>query len=324
MGQMGVLRAREQLTPERVAQLTPQEREGFRTLEQARRYAESLGLGSSTSYRHVIERDEQDAIRVVVAAAPDHLEPVTWWFPIVGRVAYRGYFDPDAARAFGERLAREGFDTYIRPALLYSTLGFFDDPVPRAVLRWDSTDILITIVHELVHESIFIEDDSAYNEGLATFIAQQAALDYFAEDPTRLAAARNGFADQRRFSELLAALRRELELLYSETSGLEDARRSRAPIFRFYQQEVFPSLPWRTTRYDGFMQAELSNAYLLANQTYLEDVPCFQLELEQLRGDLRAFVQEHRREPGRHGTHEDCVAASRKGKARWTDERTSS
>jgi predicted aminopeptidase len=317
VGQMRVLRAREKLTPARIARLSSQERQGLATLERSHAYGASLGLSHSTSFRHLIERTEQESIRVVVAAPPNRLEPVTWWFPIVGRVAYRGYFDPEAARAFAESLAQRGLDTYIRTALLYSTLGWFDDPIPRALLSWEPVDILVTIVHELVHETIFVKGDTAYNEALATLIAHHAALDYFGAERALVAAARDRFADQRRFAELLADLSRDLEALYRRTPTADEARRSREAVFRRYQQELYPSLPWRTQRYDEFTRAELSNAYILANQTYLGDLPCFEAELAELGGDLRALVREHRAKPGRHKTEEECKLIAPEGEARW-------
>ncbi len=322
IGQMRVLRAREKLTPERIARLSSQEQRGLATLEQALAFGESLGLGNSTSYRHLLERNEDESIRVVVAAAPNRLEPVTWWFPIVGRVAYRGYFDPGRARAFADRLEQRGFDTYIRPALLYSTLGWFDDPIPRGLLRWEPVDITLTILHELVHEAIFVKGDTAYNEALASFIAHHAALEYYSGRPARVEAVRDGYADQRRFAELLANLSGELELLYRGEPSADEARRSREAIFRRYQRERYPSVRWRTQRYDGFTRAELSNAYVLANQTYLGDLPCFDAELAELGGDLRTFVRAHRSQPGRRKAREECTPTP--GEPRWVGDASSS
>jgi len=304
---MQVLRAREKLTPERIARLSPEEQRGLITLKQALALGESLGLGRSTSYRHLIERGRDESVQVVVAAPPNRLEPLTWWFPIAGRVAYRGYFDPEAARTFAERLASRGFDTYIRPALLYSTLGWFDDPIPRELLSWDPTDLALTILHELVHEAIYVKGDTAYNEGLATFVSYHAALEFFAAGPAQVEQVRDGYADQQRFAGLLAELATELEALYQRHPDADDARGSREATFERYQQERYRALSWRTQRYHGFTRAPLSNAYVLANQSYLGDLPCFQAELSDLQGDLRAFLREHQSQPGRRAASEECV-----------------
>jgi predicted aminopeptidase len=273
----------------------------------ARAHGEALGLRKSTSYRHLIERDEPARIHVVVAAPADRLEPVTWWFPIVGRVAYRGYFDVERAIRFQQQLLQRGLDTYVRPAILYSTLGWFDDPIPRELLRLDASEIVDTILHELVHETIYTSGDTTYNEGLATFIAQYATLGYFAEEPALREAAQRRYADEQLFARLISDLTRELEVLYQETRNAEEARRSRKVVFRRYQEEVHPSLSWQTKRYQGFPKGELSNAYVLANQTYLGDIPCFEAELRELGGNLGAFIAKHRKKPGRHTPADHCT-----------------
>ena len=308
VGQVRVLLARERLTPERAARLTPREREGLSHLEDAREHAESLGLGRSTSFRHLIERPSERALQILTAAPADRLEPLTWWFPVVGRVSYRGYFEQERAQAFRAGLTRRGFDTYLRPALLYSTLGFFDDPIPRALLSWDELDVLLTVVHELVHEAIFVAGDTAYNEGLASFIAHHGALEYFAKHPQIITREQDRFADDRRFAELLGTLAAELSELYGSGAAAEEIQRRRALVFARYRDEVYASLPWRTPRYDGFREAPLSNAYVLANQAYIGDLPCFELELVGLGGDIRRFVLRHREDPGRRQPSADCAA----------------
>jgi len=290
---------RERLTDERIAALAPEERAGLDTLRRARALGESLGLAHSTSYRHLVERGPDRAVRVVVAAPPERLEPRTWWFPIVGRIAYRGYFDPARAKDFADGLRAEGLDVYVRPAELYSTLGYFDDPFPRSGLLWSQVDIADTGIHELVHETIFVAGDSAYDEALASFIAERATLELFADQPALADEARGVFADRKTFAELIDALARELEALYAHTPTREDALRERETVFTRYQHEVFPSAAWQTPRYQGLGAVQLSNAFVLAQRTYMGDLPCFERELATLGGDLRAFIAAHREQPGR-------------------------
>ena len=299
LGQMGVLLDRERLTPERIAALTPDERSGLELLERAQTFAESLGLSSSTSYRHLIDRAGRSALSVVTAAPADRLEPLTWWFPIVGRVAYRGYFDAERAHRFAERLAEDGFDTYVRSAALYSTLGFFDDPVPRSMLLWPHFAIVNTLTHELVHETIFVTDDIDYNEALATFIAHIATLEFFADVSAQASAERRSFADDKTFAALLEDLAGELQELYAEAESEAESRSRREGIFRRYREEVFPQQPWQTQRYKGFPEAPLSNAYLLANRAYLGALPCFEARLADHDGNLRALIQAEIAAPGR-------------------------
>lgn len=306
MGQLHYLLDRERLTEERVDALPEAERRGLETLRRAQSYGESLGLAASTSYRHVIDRDTRSAVRVITAAPADRLEPLSWWFPIVGNITYRGYFDEARAQAFADSLARDGYDTYVRPALMYSTLGYFDDPIPLAALRWPEVDLVDVTLHEQVHETIFAAGDPGYNEALASFIARHATPGFFDANPERRQEAEDVYADRARFAALLDALYADLEALYTETHGPEDARQRRAAVLTRYQGPRFSEHEWKTGRYARFPAAELNNSYLLAFRTYQAEGPCFEAELGALGGDLRAFIAAHVEQPGHRACPEDA------------------
>jgi predicted aminopeptidase len=70
--------------------------------------AEQLDLDVGESYTTFSQLDSDTLLMVVTAAPKDRLEPYTWWFPIGGRVPYKGYFDPGDALAEAERLRGEG------------------------------------------------------------------------------------------------------------------------------------------------------------------------------------------------------------------------
>jgi predicted aminopeptidase len=307
-GQLHTLLDRRPLDDATLARLSEPERQAVAELRAALEFGASLGLARTTSYRHLIERGPDGAVQVVVAAPADRLEAVTWWFPITGRISYRGFFDLPRARDFAAGLAKRGYDVNVRPALLYSTLGVFDDPIPREMLGWERADRIGTVLHELVHETVFVSGDPDYNEGLASFIERGATLEFLAGDPDAVAQARRDFEDEDRFAALLARLEAELTAAYATVEGAEAARRVRAPIFARYQHEEYAALAWNTQRYAGFRDAELSNAWLVARQTYLGDLPCFAAELDALGGDLRAFIRAHREHPGHRAA--GCVAAS--------------
>jgi len=298
MGQLRYLRDREILDEERVERLSERERSGLELLRRAQEFGTSLGLASSHSYRHVVDRDRDSAVRVVVAAPRHRLEAVSWWFPIVGRITYRGYFDPSRAREFAAGLSARGLDTYVRPALMYSTLGYFDDPIPLAVLRWPEVDLVDVAIHELVHETTFVAGNSDYNEALASFIGMQGTLAFFEDDAEKRAGAERVFRDRVQFAQLIAALSEEIRALYAHIDTPNEAVEARGEVFRRYQQRVFPSLDWQTRRHDGFAALELSNAYLVAQGTYTRLLPCFERQLAGLDGDLPAFIATHLESPG--------------------------
>jgi len=287
------------LDPQHVAALTAEEQQGVRAIDAARAYAATLGLEPSTSYRHIIDRDETSAVRVVVGSPVNRLEAVTWWLPVVGRMAYRGYFDPDRAQQYASLLSDQGYDTYVRRAMFYSTLGYFDDPIPRAALRWSEIELFDVILHELVHGTIFVASDVPYNEALASFIAQEGTLRYLADRPELQEEARRMYADRSRYARLIDDLALALEGLYASGLSADEAREAREAIFERFQQEVYPAMGWETDRYAGFTTVALSNAFVVAQRTYSGDLPCMQAELETMNGDLDAFIQAHLKRPGR-------------------------
>src|SRR5437867_2005492 len=78
-----------------------------------------------------------DLTYILTAAPRTELRPYTWWFLIVGRVPYKGYFSKEDAAAAAKELESEGYDTNIRTSAAFSTLGWFDDPLLAHLLRYD-------------------------------------------------------------------------------------------------------------------------------------------------------------------------------------------
>ena len=65
---------------------------------EARNYAiDVFELDVGRSYTSFSQLESDTLALVLSAAQRDQLTPKTWWFPIVGTVPYKGYFDEDAA-----------------------------------------------------------------------------------------------------------------------------------------------------------------------------------------------------------------------------------
>lgn len=173
-------------------------RDKLRLVLEARRFAvDSLGLPAKDAFTQFTRLDHDTLVLVLSGAYRDRLEPVTWWFPVVGRVPYRGFFDfAEAARA--ERaLAAEGFDTYLRPSPAFSTLGFFNDPLLSTTLGEDSVDIVNTVIHELTHNRYYAPGQAVFNESFASFVGSRGAERFFSSrgDTARARRASDRWAD---------------------------------------------------------------------------------------------------------------------------------
>ena len=72
---------------------------------EARRFATSeLGINVGDAYKTFAQLDQDTLALVVSASHKDRLEPKTWWFPIIGRVPYKGFFSLDDAQDEEDKL----------------------------------------------------------------------------------------------------------------------------------------------------------------------------------------------------------------------------
>jgi predicted aminopeptidase len=155
-------------------------RRQLRLVLDARDFAQTrLGLAAGESFS-TYSRLERDTLVLVLSAAPrDRLVAHTWWFPVVGRVPYKGFFDFGEARRERDDMQQRGFDTYLRPASAFSTLGWFNDPLLSTTLFQDSLSLANTVIHELTHNTIFVPSQIAFNESFASFVGARGAALFF-------------------------------------------------------------------------------------------------------------------------------------------------
>lgn len=154
----------------------PETRRKLRLALAARAFArDSLGLDVGDSYT-TFSRLERDTLALILSAAHrDRLEPVTWWFPVVGHVPYRGFFSREDAVEARRKLEAEGYDTYLRPTSAFSTLGWFSDPLLSTVLEADDVGLVETVIHELTHNTLYLPGRARFNESFANWVGGRGA-----------------------------------------------------------------------------------------------------------------------------------------------------
>jgi predicted aminopeptidase len=296
-----ILRARRPVT-EVVADSTTDDatRDKLAFILEARRFAsDDLGIDVGDAYT-MYTRLKRDTLAMVLSAAPkDRLVPKTWWFPIVGRMPYKGYFDDDDARHAQAELESDGYDTYLRPTSAFSTLGWFNDPILSSMLSQDAVEVVETVLHELGHRYLFVRGHVGFNESFATFVGRVAAIEFFCTrqgggpDTVKCHRAQARWRDFQRFSVFIDRLVADLDGIYGNPDLTFDEkvqRRQRvfdAALQRF-DREVAPTLESFT--FAGFRQTPLNNATLLARIRYYHRLPDFEKLLEEEGGDLRATL----------------------------------
>lgn len=256
---------------------------------EARAFAAALGLEVSEQYTSYVPWPGDRIVTSLVATRPGEIEPAPFHFPVVGEVPYKGFFARERAEAEAAELRAQGLDVCELAVPAYSTLGWLADPVTDPMLRSGDISLVETLIHELVHATVFFADAADFNEGIATFIGQEGAVAFFAARGSG-ARARALVEDERRVSEALLALRQAIGKLYAETPpGPErDARRAafepetRAELAALPLRELDAAAIARLTR--------LNDACLSISATYAADVPAYAARLAALGGDLRRFV----------------------------------
>jgi predicted aminopeptidase len=257
--------------------------------------ADRLGLNVGGAYRTVTQVDSGAIVWIVMAAPRTSLTPYTWWFPIVGAVPYRGYFSHDRANAEAADLEAQGFDTHVRSAIAFSSLGFFDDPLLSNLLRLDRVELAGVIIHELFHRTYFLASDVMFDESAATYVGSRGAVDFFTEtegaSSADAIAARGVYDSDLKFSAFL--LQEEARLLRLYQSGLprDEILKQREPIFAEINRDyaaLKPSLSG-LERFD-LDREKLNNAVLLNYLLYFHDLNNFAALQRIEHGDLRATI----------------------------------
>lgn len=270
----------------------------LRLVLQARNYAERvLELDTGDSFTTYSWVDSDTLLLVLSAARKDRFEPYTWWFPIVGRVPYKGFFDFEEAHAQAARLDARGYDTHVRPSAAFSTLGWFNDPVLNTVLRYGDVDLAQTVIHELTHNTIYLPGQAGFNESFATFVGDRGAAAFLCDlegpDGERCRLAENAWHDTMRFGAFLEQLIARLEALYARGLPLDTVLARRADLYARAQaewtREVVPEL--RTNAFRAYFDRPLNNAILIGARLYYQRLDLFEAVHRHYGGDLVAATR---------------------------------
>ncbi len=300
----GQIRILHQAVPMRQALEDPTlealEKERLLLVKQIKEFGETeLGLAPTDNYETVYLGLEANPVYTVTAAHKTRLELVTWWFPVVGRMPYLGYFNPDSAEDRKQRLERKGLDVVIWPAEAYSTLGWFQDPIHRNLLRKDPVELADTILHEMTHATLYVKGQPAFNETLASVVGKRGALAFmeaaFGKDSIEALNARAMIRDERRFSDFIEGLVSRLTSLYSMPLSEEEKLISREEVFKEAVAE-FKNLEreLETEQFRGFGSRGLNNAYILAVALYHAHFNLFEAVLEVQNGSIPGLLETFR------------------------------
>lgn len=281
--------------------LSSQQADKVRLIEQAKRFAEEkLGLKKTKDYQEIVFVPGENISYSVSAAPKDRLVPYYWWFPIVGRVPYKGFFSLQDAEKEQKSLEAKGYDTILQGVTAYSTLGWFEDPIFSTLLSYDDLTIINTIIHELVHATFFAKGEVGFNESTAVFIAAEGTAAFarwkFGESSAQALEAEARLQDEFTFSRFLVKARDELERLYKSKLSRQEKLDRRAAIFariRADFQHLLPSLHSRLFR--GAFSGPINNAVMVSYLEYHLHMKRYRKLLKEEGESLKRLVVLFRR-----------------------------
>lgn len=291
---------------------TDEEERLFALVDAARTFAaEDLGLAVSQNYTRYRRTNKPYVVDVVSAAGELSFDRYYWWFPVVGRVPYTGYYRRTAALRAADRLQRRGQDVYVRQVEAFSALGFFSDLLYSFMTDYEEARLAELIIHESAHATLWLRDQAQFNEEFATFVGRAGARIFLIQrhgadsPPVRdFDAALN---DQELYRRHILQLRRDLEDVYARSEEPPEQRRyaKERLIEEFKVRFADPAaLGYSNERYRAVTRAAINNAYIDLFSTYAEDLSPFQAVLSAHAGDLRRAIaiivqtaQQHPREP---------------------------
>jgi predicted aminopeptidase len=191
----------------------------------------------------------------------------------VGSLPYKGFFDRADAEEEAAALRADGWDVTVGESAAYSTLGWFRDPVFSSMLSMSDASLASTVIHELVHGTVYVSGHADFNESLASFVGRTAALQLLEERHGRgsppAEEARARFEDETLFDEFIADLYRRLSELYGSERPRGEKLAAREEVFAGAREELKGLVAtFRTASFRRLQDLPLNNAVIVAQYRY--------------------------------------------------------
>ena len=269
-----------------------------------KKFGEESGLKPTSNYREYVDLKEDAVVYVVTVTDPYELKAHEFRFPIVGSFNYIGWFAKEDAEKFAEPYREAGKDVDVRGASAYSTLGWFKDPLLSSMIpknqmgRVSKTALarLVNVVlHESVHATLYIENQSYFNEGVATFIGDRLTEKYFKSLATKEAFQifQQYEAEEKKSETLRADLNRyanQVKKLYDELNANQvpasDRQAKKTALYEALNADLKQRYPW---------MKPMNNASLVQYLTYHSSEAEFWSLYRKKNEDVRAVLESLRK-----------------------------
>lgn len=277
--------------------LTSEQKRKIELSQKARVYAfEKLQLKKTDNYNSYIDLSRPYVSWVVHAAERWEMKNFEWKYPIVGAMPYKGFFTEKEAQDEALIMNDKGYDTYVRGVSAYSTLGWFTDSLLSSMLRYKDHDLVNTIIHEITHTTLYVKNNSDFNERLAVFIGNKGTEMFYKDlegaDSATLKTIAAENEDDILFSNFISEELKDLDQWYKENSSVRnnEAREQRLQqVYQNFETKLKPQL--KTNSYNKFTKEKMNNAYLGVYKTYMQNLNDFEDAYKRHGSDLLKFIE---------------------------------
>lgn len=268
----------------------------LRLISEIRKYAiDSLGLKDTENYKTLYDQHDQELMWVVQACAPFELKPKLWHFPVVGDLPYKGFFSKEKALNEKKKLMDENYDVSVRNPGGWSTLGWFTDPILSGMLKRGEGDLASLIIHEMVHATIFIKDNSDFNENLASFIGDTASYYFLANKYGKSSKEYNQYQhedqDYRTYSRHILRGTKSLDSLYNtfkREEPFEEKKKKKKAMIQKIVSNIDTLSLFEKRKTSAWLP---NNTYFMSFHLYQAKQKDFGKELDdKFKGNLRAYI----------------------------------
>ncbi len=275
--------------------LSAEQAEKLGTISEIKAFGEELGLARSNNYESISVRWDRTILNFSVCE-PLSLEPVGWWFPIVGRVPYLGFFREQDMQRWEHRYRERGYDVWVREVAAYSTLGWFRDPVLPRMLAWEEYRLAEVVLHELTHATLWVPGSVSFNETFATVVGEQAATLWmesrYGPESEQVRDMWITREDHDTWRGVLEGLYQDLDSVYKNENISADAKlEQKRKLFESLDQRVLSAGFHRPDRFrEEAREGIWNNARVAQYRTYNHSREDLDRLLMRRDGDLRAFI----------------------------------
>lgn len=271
-------------------------KEKLKLIESAREFAiNKLYLNSKGGFVYYTKLDRDEIGWHVTASYPLKFESYTWWFPFLGRVPYKGFFDIEKAKKLEEELIKEGLDTKLRITGGYSTLGWFSDPVMSPQLKLRKDELVSLVIHEMAHSTVYFPGDSQFNESYATFIEDIGTENYYnflgGEESNKILLSRKQYKEEGKI--IMSSVKEtalKLKELYESNLPDEEKLKKKFEIIEDFKTGLLGKISlFKKIDITKFKKAKMNNENFIGLLRYNSGGNFFKKKFDEVNQDFKKF-----------------------------------